>query len=96
MTTIPLLIIIALSLVATLHPDFHDNFLQRIGLSLVCLGAVAKLSSVVTGYGNPEAQDMALLWGMASYGIGTAKNAIKYRAHNRVKIIRSESHQCQN
>lgn len=74
MYTIPLLIIIALSLVATLHPDFHDNFLQRIGLSLVCLGAVAKLHSVVTGCSTPEAHDdMALLWGMASYGIGTVK-----------------------
>lgn len=82
MIDIALIIIALLSCIAVLHSGFSDNLLQRIGLALTCAGALFTLASSKSCHENAVTM---LLCGVAIYAIGTAKNAVKYRHHRRVR-----------
>ena len=82
MLTISLLTIAVLSCIGVLHSGFSDNLLQRIGLSIGCVGSVLAL---ISPQQCPENSVTLLLIGVACYAIGTAKNAFLYRHHRRVK-----------
>ena len=71
-----------LALVGVLHPEFSDNLLQRIGLSAACMGSTLTLLS---DDACPERPVTVLTVGVAIYAIGTAKNAVKFRHHRRVR-----------
>lgn len=82
MLTTALFIIAILACIGVLHEGFSDNLLQRIGLALTCAGA---LFAIASSRSCPENAVTMLLCGVALYAIGTAKNAVKYRNHRRVR-----------
>lgn len=75
-----LVLIAALALLGVLCPAFRDNTLQRIGLALVCLGAVAELwLSWPQAPGVPQRARELLAYGVALYGLGTLIKILKFR-----------------
>lgn len=75
-----LALIALLSLVAVLHNSFNDNLVQRVGLSLACLGAMARFWHGLDGLELP-APKYLFTYGIAIYGLGTAYKCWQFRHH---------------
>ena len=75
-----LAIIAIISLAAIVHPQFNDNFLQRLGLAVAAFGAILRMWTLHTGEDSQPLRYL-LTYGIAVYALGTA---LKWRGFNRV------------
>ena len=69
-----LLIIILASMAGVFSPRFDDNLMQRIGLSLACLGAILRLLDLSDALPINENARYLLTYGVAFFSVGTALN----------------------
>lgn len=68
---LPYLVVAVIAAFAVLNRCYDDNLLQRIGLSLICIGASVQVSDVLSVRNlNPNAC-ILLVYGLAIFGIGT-------------------------
>lgn len=58
------------SLVGVMHPRYQDNFLQRLGMILMFLGAIGVTRALSMGGSSLNAASL-MTWGMALYAVGT-------------------------
>lgn len=68
--TLALLIVAAISALGVLHPRYEDTLLQRIGMAVACLGAVAELAALASGHDRINAHITTTL-GAALFALGT-------------------------
>lgn len=68
--TLALLIVAAVCALGVLHPRYEDTLLQRIGMAVACLGAVAELAALWHGYDRINAHITTTL-GAALFALGT-------------------------
>ncbi|MBI3103252.1 MAG: hypothetical protein HYY98_17120 [Burkholderiales bacterium] len=68
--TLALLIIAAVSALGVLHPRYEDTLLQRVGMAVACLGAVAELAALASGYDRINAH-ITTSTGAALFALGT-------------------------
>lgn len=69
---LPALIIIALvSLWAILSDAWHDNMVQRIGLAMICFGAVFRIYTLWAWASDLTIPRLFLLYGMAIFALGS-------------------------
>lgn len=72
-------VIAALSVVAVLTRRFDDNFTQRVGLFIICLGSVGVLFTTWRDGTATENSRAIMAFGLAVFGVGSALKAWKYR-----------------
>lgn len=65
-----LLIVALVCALGVLHPRYEDTLLQRIGMAVACLGAVAELAALWHGYDRINAHITTTL-GAALFALGT-------------------------
>lgn len=58
------------SLVAVLSKNFKDNLLQRIGLSMACLGAVARIMEFSDPLQDESSARYLFTYGVAVFALG--------------------------
>lgn len=68
--TLALLIVALVCALGVLHPRYEDTLLQRIGMAVACLGAVAELAALASGYDRINAHITTTL-GAALFALGT-------------------------
>jgi len=68
---LPLIVVAAISAIAVLHQCFNDNLMQRIGLSLICVGATIRLAQILFESSTTKESSTVLFYGLAAYGVGT-------------------------
>ena len=68
--TVSLMCIIAVCIVGVLNPRYHDTLGQRIGMGLVCIGAVGELYVIHTGGCTLNAH-IVLNIGVATFALAT-------------------------
>lgn len=83
MTSLYILALLTVALVCALgvlHPRYEDTLLQRIGMAVACLGAVAELAALWHGYDRINAHITTTL-GAALFALGTVVK--KWRGPHR-------------
>jgi hypothetical protein len=65
-----LLIVALVCALGVLHPRYEDTLLQRIGMAVACLGAVAELAALWHGYDRINAH-ITTTTGAALFALGT-------------------------
>lgn len=70
LSILPYFIIALIAVVGVLNPRFDDNLLQRIGLSLICIGATLRL---MAGFHHTPSDGACIIlaYGLVAYAIGT-------------------------
>lgn len=68
--TLALLTVAAICALGVFHPRYEDTLLQRIGMAVACLGAVAELAALWHGYDRINAHITTTL-GAALFALGT-------------------------
>jgi len=68
--TLALLIVAAVCALGVLHPRYEDTLLQRIGMAVACLGAMAELAALWHGYDRINAH-ITTTTGAALFALGT-------------------------
>lgn len=68
---LPLLVVAAISAIAVFHECFNDNLMQRVGLSLMCIGAVVRMAQLLIEESTTKESSIVLLYGLAFYSFGT-------------------------
>ena len=67
-----LLLICLLTTTAVLCPKYNDNLVQRIGLSMACIGAAARLAEIESLLEQTNHIRYFLTYGIAVFCLGTA------------------------
>jgi len=67
-----LIIVAVFSLWAILCTKFHDNLIQRIGLSMLCFGASIRIYTAWIDLNDLDGPRLLMVNGLAIYAIGTA------------------------
>lgn len=75
---LPFIIVAVFSGFAVLSHCFHDNLMQRIGLSGVCAGSVLTVFVMLQGHPETVGTYILLGYGLAFYSIGTALKFHKF------------------
>ncbi|VTU32381.1 hypothetical protein H4CHR_03000 [Variovorax sp. PBS-H4] len=65
-----LVTLVILAVVATLDPNFDDNFAQRAGLGLVGVGSAVEAMNLLQFSWSPSHAHMVFTLGCAVYGVG--------------------------
>lgn len=68
--TLALLVVALVCALGVLHPRYEDTLLQRVGMAVACLGAVAELAALASGYDRINAHITTTL-GAALFALGT-------------------------
>lgn len=76
---LPLVIVAILAILGVFHRYYDDNLLQRIGLSLVGLGAMLKIYNIITNSPYPDQMFALIMWGAAIFGLGIAAKCFYYK-----------------
>lgn len=63
--------ILAVCVLGVLHPRYEDNLVQRAGMAVAALGALAELWWQYHGHFKPDAADVVFAGGVALFAIGT-------------------------
>lgn len=66
-----LLVIAVTCLLGVFYHDFADNLIQRIGLSMACLGATVRIWDLIAQSPNDTRARYLFTYGLAIYCIGT-------------------------
>lgn len=76
---LPLVVVAILAVLGIFHRYYDDNLFQRIGLSVVALGAILKIHNVITESRSPDHMFEVILWGAAICGLGVAAKCFYYK-----------------
>lgn len=68
---LPFVLVAVIAAFAVLNRCYDDNLLQRIGLSLICIGASVQVSDVLKIQNLNNNACLLLAYGLAIFGIGT-------------------------
>lgn len=77
-----LLVTSVVCLLGVLHPRYQDNLLQRLGMAVACLGAVAELWTTLEGVVRVNAHIVSSV-GVALFAVGTVLKKVRGRFMRR-------------
>ena len=94
--TLALLVVALVCALGVLHPRYEDTLLQRVGMAVACLGAVAELAALASGYDRINAHITTTL-GAALFALGTVLKkwrGPRMRRRRTDKPARQGGHPC--